>query len=389
MSDKIRVLMVDDEPNVLSGYRRTIGRKIDLLTAESGSEGLRVMQEKGPFHVVFSDMRMPEMDGVEFLKKARALHPKTVYVMLTGNADQQTAIDAINQGQIFRFLNKPCDPIVVEHTIKACKNQFDLIHAEAELLNNTLSGTVKLLIEAMVISDPLIADIVRAVRANTAYICKELHLHNEWRYLLSSSLFLLGGITVPRTSPDQINSEEYINAVAHAGTKLLRHITRFEEVSRIITGYRNKQKLPEELLDDNSEASILIGSQILRLAYEWYRATKENENSESRGLLQLEQEGQHDPRLIEAARAGIRAKLKSAPEGAPVKLVELHIRELEEGMVVGADILSEGVALVTKDQVLSQLMIDRLRGFARAGLIEDKIMIAERAQNGSSDQMAA
>ena len=62
----------------------------------------------GPFAVVVADMRMPGMDGVEFLQHVKEMSPDTVRIMLTGNADMQTAIDAVNKGNIFRFLTKPC-----------------------------------------------------------------------------------------------------------------------------------------------------------------------------------------------------------------------------------------------------------------------------------------
>src|SRR5205085_9651219 len=92
------------------------------------------------YAVVVADMRMPKMDGVELLSRLRTLTPTTVRIMLTGNADQQTAIDAVNEGHIFRFLNKPCPPETLEKTLRAALNQHHLITAEKELLELTLTG---------------------------------------------------------------------------------------------------------------------------------------------------------------------------------------------------------------------------------------------------------
>ncbi|MDH3748454.1 MAG: response regulator [Gammaproteobacteria bacterium] len=108
MSNKI--LFVDDEPNVLQSIRRSLRKQFDLDTAEGGEEALRMLKANGTYAVIVSDMRMPGMNGVELLSQARKDSPDTVRMMLTGNADQQTAVDAVNHGDIFRFLNKPCEP---------------------------------------------------------------------------------------------------------------------------------------------------------------------------------------------------------------------------------------------------------------------------------------
>src|SRR5215475_6428441 len=100
-----KILLVDDDKNVLDGYRRILGREFVLETAIGGPAALRMVEEHGPFAVVVSDMRMPGMDGVQLLQKVKVLAPNTVRVMLTGNSDMDTAINAINEGNIFRFLN--------------------------------------------------------------------------------------------------------------------------------------------------------------------------------------------------------------------------------------------------------------------------------------------
>ena len=88
MSSKI--LMVDDDENILAGYQRTLRKQFAIDTASSGAQGLAKLNEDGPYAVVVADMQMPNMNGVEFLKLAEAEMPDTVRVMLTGNADQQS-----------------------------------------------------------------------------------------------------------------------------------------------------------------------------------------------------------------------------------------------------------------------------------------------------------
>jgi signal transduction histidine kinase len=109
-SPKPRVLFVDDEPMVLKGFRLHLRKQFDVHTAESGRDGLKTMETEGPFDVVVSDMRMPGMNGADFLARARQTWPDTIRVLLTGYADTNSAIRAVNEGQIFRFLTKPCRP---------------------------------------------------------------------------------------------------------------------------------------------------------------------------------------------------------------------------------------------------------------------------------------
>src|SRR6184192_4097590 len=107
------------------------------------------MAAQGPYVVVVADMQMPGMNGVQFLTKAEAFSPDTVRIMLTRNADQKTAADAVNQGHVFRFLNKPCSPEQLAVTLTAGLKQYKLITAERELLESTLNGSVKLLTDIL------------------------------------------------------------------------------------------------------------------------------------------------------------------------------------------------------------------------------------------------
>ena len=103
-----RILCVDDEPNLLAALERNLFGQFDVVTANGGEAGLAAIAEGPPFAAIVSDMRMPGMDGAAFLAAARARAPDSVRLLLTGQADATSAIAAINQGAIFRFLCKPC-----------------------------------------------------------------------------------------------------------------------------------------------------------------------------------------------------------------------------------------------------------------------------------------
>ena len=115
---KPTILCVDDEPLVLEGLQDALRRAFDVRVAASGPEGLALLKcRPRDFAVVMSDMRMPQMTGSIFLREARRIAPLAVRILLTGYTDADAAIDAVNDGQIFRFLSKPC---CHEELLKVC-----------------------------------------------------------------------------------------------------------------------------------------------------------------------------------------------------------------------------------------------------------------------------
>ena len=125
MKNKPSILCVDDEVNILEGLQDNLRRKFKVHTASSGTEGLAVLKSEGPFPVVISDMRMPEMNGAEFLSQVRNLYPDSMRILLTGQSDIESAISAVNEGQIFRFLTKPCE---TDNLVSVIQLALSLIH---------------------------------------------------------------------------------------------------------------------------------------------------------------------------------------------------------------------------------------------------------------------
>jgi DNA-binding NtrC family response regulator len=121
-----KVLFVDDEPNILDAYKRQLRKKYQIETALGGEKGLELIKNNGPYAVVVSDLRMPEMDGNVFLSRVKEMVPECVRIMLTGHADLKTALHAINESNIFRLLTKPCTPQVLGETLEAGIEQYGI-----------------------------------------------------------------------------------------------------------------------------------------------------------------------------------------------------------------------------------------------------------------------
>ena len=143
-----RILCVDDEVNIRQSLIRVLRPRFDVVTAESGAAGLEALKKDRSFVVIVSDMRMPGMRGTEFLRQARLVTPDTVRVLLTAHADFNVAIDAINAGNVFRFLAKPCSPVLLLKTMEVAVEQYRLITADRNLLEEKLAATASELVRA-------------------------------------------------------------------------------------------------------------------------------------------------------------------------------------------------------------------------------------------------
>jgi len=152
MSDKI--LFVDDEQHILDTFRATLRKHYDVHTALGPEEALRMVAEEGPFSVVVSDFKMPRMTGVKLLGRVGEISPNTVRVMLTGYADVESAVAAINEGHVFRFLTKPCSTEILIRTLDAALEQYRLVTSEKELLRGTLRGSIRILTEILSLVNP-------------------------------------------------------------------------------------------------------------------------------------------------------------------------------------------------------------------------------------------
>ncbi|HEY6185120.1 MAG TPA: response regulator [Terriglobales bacterium] len=157
MSEKI--LFVDDERSILDGYRRLFRGEYEFDIALGPNLALEMLTKQS-YAVVIADMRMPEMDGAQLLAKIAAQYPGTVRIMLTGNSDMQTAVRAVNEGSVFRFLTKPCDKELLRTTIQAALAQYRLSGLQQESLGTTAAPKAAKKKSA----DPAIVEIEEQVR---------------------------------------------------------------------------------------------------------------------------------------------------------------------------------------------------------------------------------
>ncbi|MGF1499381.1 MAG: response regulator [Elainellaceae cyanobacterium] len=124
---KPKLLVVDDEPDNLDLLYRTFRREFQVLKAENGMEALEVLSREGEVAVIISDQRMPEMKGTEFLSKTVPRFPNTVRIILTGFTDVEDLVEAINSGQVYKYITKPWDPSELKEVVRRAIETYDLL----------------------------------------------------------------------------------------------------------------------------------------------------------------------------------------------------------------------------------------------------------------------
>ena len=373
-----KILFVDDEVNILDSIRRELRKRFQVYTAGSGIEALDILKEQGPFAVIVSDMRMPLMDGIQLLATVKDQYPDTVRLMLTGNADQETATEAVNKGQIFRFLNKPCSTSTLAMAVALAQRQYRLITAEKELLNKTLQGSITVLSQVLSLASPMAFSSSLRVRAMVGEIAEKLQLHNIWQFEIAALMSQIGCITLPPDTLNklytgqELNREEEKMYQAHplVGAELLEKIPRLETVAAIIT----HQLLPYASFAERTDIDeeVGLGAQILRISIDFdsllHRGYKRSD-----ALNQL----QNRPTEYNPALLKLLPGIKLNPENE--KIVALEIRDLSVGMIAEQDIMAlNGVLIAPKGQEITRSLIAGLKNFSQQVGVKEPILVKTR-----------
>jgi len=375
MSD--RILYVDDDENILAACQRILRKRFDVETALGGDEGLAMIARNGPFAVVISDMRMPHMDGVEFLAKVRSVAPDTVRMMLTGNADLQTAVDAVNEGQIFRFLTKPCPKDVLVKAAEGGIEQYRLITAEKQLLEETLNGSIKVMADILSLVKPLAFGRAGRVRRYARHIADRLSLPNIWEIEIAAILSQVGCISLPDEILEKVyagqdlSSEEQNTFDSHPGVggRLIVNIPRLENASHMIARQQEPFSWDRSGESPQSRDGVALGGHILKVALDFDTLLTCGVEPGS-ALAELQESPEtYDPKIVEALD-GLQVRPPASRRQA------VTVDELAPGMILDQDVRSrKGGLLVTKGHEVTIATRAHLRRWASGVGVEEPIRV--------------
>lgn len=358
-----KILFVDDEENILAAFRRQLRKEFSLETANSGPEALEILSMSGPFAVIVTDYRMPRMDGIQFLKQAQEICPDAVRIMLTGQADLNTAIEAVNDGNIFRFLTKPCPTDKLINAVTRALVQHRLVQAERDLLEKTLKTSVTLMTELLSLANPLAFSRALRIRRVIREINSRMILNGAWEFEMAGTFSQIGCISVPpeilRKVSDSLplsSTEESIYASHPSiGCRLLANIHRLESVAQMVKHQNRSFSEYDKKNRSIRERKEILGAQILHLANDYDHLILSGcGHLEAVHTLSARQ-GEYNPELLDA--------LSSADvifENWVFRSVESGL--LETGMILNEDVQSRtGEVIGFKHQEITQTLLERIR----------------------------
>ena len=377
-----KILFVDDDTNLLAAVERNLRLKFNLVTAASGESGLAKMAAEGPFAVIVADMQMPGMNGVQLLTEAQKRHPETVRLMLTGNADQRTAAEAVNIGHIFTFLSKPCPMETLTKAVQAGVTQYRLITAERELLEKTLNGCVKMLADVLSLLDPSAFGRGKALREYMRTYVSSIHVGDLWEFEIAAMLSQIGTVTIPpaileksRAGVELTPTErDVLDRVPGTGADLLANIPRLESVARIVL-YQHKHYDGSGFpADEVRGEEIPIAARILKVLTDLLELEAQKMPKDDALKLMQQRMGWYDPRVLDATFACFDIYLpdiSAKSQGLPISAKDLRV-----GQIVLTDIKTEsGKTLVLARSQITQVLLVRVANFAKFSPIQEPIYI--------------
>lgn len=430
-----RILCVDDEPSILSALRRLFRPQgYVVLTAESGEAGLALL-EKEHVDLVISDMRMPAMDGARFLERVRALWPDTVRLLLTGYADMQSVLNAINRGEIYRYLTKPWDDhdivLQVRHALERKALEREKLRLEAltaqqneelKALNASLEAKVtertvalkKAHDELIVFNDKLKTNFLTSIKifsgmielrgANLAGHSRRVaHLARRiavrmaleagdiQEIFIAGLLHNIGKIGFGDellTLPVSVMNGEQLGLYRKypvRGEQLLMPLDDLQTAANLVRAHQERfdgQGFPDRL----SGFDIPLGARILALACDYDNLqigalTPRRLRPEEAAQTILRSKSQrYDPQVVQAFQEIIAGR-NVAHDAVPERV--LPIAELKPGMITARDLVTpDGFLLLSSDHVLSERLIRQLAEFEQSAQI--RLVAHIRLQRGDS-----
>lgn len=350
-----RVLFVDDDEKILRFAERSLGRKFQCVTARSADEALRILQNEEPVAVIVSDENMPGTRGTRLLAETRRISPDTTRIMLTGYADQSIAVDAVNEGAVFRFLNKPVRMKTLIDVVELGMRQYRLVTAERELLDRTLRETARTLSDLLALVRPAVFGRAARLRRLVRLLGPHLPRIADWELEMAVALAQTGLLDAsPQVEWRRLaqNSE--------AGALVISRIPRLESIAGGIRyQYKNfdGSGYPEDGIDGRK---IPLLGRVLRLINEWDGLQAEGGEPDEIAQRLREAPGRVDPDLLEYLAEALQAERPST--------TRVPTDQLPDDVVLAEDIITDaGTLLACRGHRVDDLLRQRLKVAAESG----------------------
>lgn len=358
-----RVLLVDDDPNVLKAYERRLRKSFDIETALCSEEGVTAANILGPFAVIVSDMTMPREDGADFLARMLEVCPDSVRIILTGNADQATAVKAVNRARVFHFLNKPCPADELEAAIESGIEEYRRKCSERDLMSQTVQATVSMLTHVLSLASPLAFGRASRLRSLARDIADAVEIADPWELEIAASLSQLGAVAMAPELLDKLANDHPLDDSEQAlvsqqyrvAAELIGQVPRLESLARCVA-----LQTEGEAASGSDAPLVRRNAALLQIAITFDHLVNDRGMSRSDALCSLlSTDHNYDPIAVEAIQ-------KVVAKHDARRVIEVEISELCVGMQLIEDVVTtNGIVLVVKGHEVTSSLSQRLTSYSK------------------------
>jgi response regulator RpfG family c-di-GMP phosphodiesterase len=383
-----RVLCIDDDRQLLEGLKRTLRQRFEIVTAGGGPAALQLLRSDTNFAVVVSDYRMPGADGIALLGQIRTILPDAARILLTGQADLKAAAAAVNVGNVFRFMLKPCPPDILIPALTAGVEYYTVKRNERDLLEKTLQGSMKAVTQMLSIVNPAaFGRSERAARLMTEMMAM-IGLRDRWEAELAAMLSQIGCITIPPVVVEKIyhgrplepEERQMADRLPAAAARILADIPRLEEVRRILLHQADPFD-ESPVAPPGTDHGTPLPSRLLRTILDFDDLQSQGYDVKEAFSRMRARPRCYDPDIL--------ADLESITgTAAGRRLIEIPLKAVKIGMVFGDDvIMTDGTLLIARGQEVTPALADRIENFWTDVELRAPVMVIaqpETAEQGSA-----
>ena len=360
-SQSDKVLFVDDEHSILSGFKLTLGREFNLSFASSGLEGLEVYRKEGPFSVMVFDYMMPNMNGAEFLMEVRKFDQDVVAIFLSGATNFESVTHAVKNGKIFRFLSKPCSGEDLKVHIQEGLQHFHTMRVSNQMLWETMNGTIQEITSLLAAAKPLYFGRAERVKRLASQLAKELGFSETDRLELAVTIYFLRFLSLPEeiqerfyhlqeSNPAILQTLSLISSDIQAALEKIPRLKRVLEITGMID--QNYSSTP------NQNKEVVTLASIIQIAKNYDEAASLGHARPAIFEWLLKNRNSYLPEGLEAL-----SRIRNYSDGGP-QAQSVELQELQKGMRIQQDLrLSNGYLLAPKGSVITDAFLSVMRNY--------------------------
>ncbi len=371
--NKPQVLCVDDEPRIVDALCALLGKEYDAQHATSAAQALRKMNEMDRLAVVVSDMRMPGMDGASLLHEVMLRRPDVTRILLTGDSGRDLAVEAVNKGQVFRFLTKPVVVTDIRHAVEAAVIQYRLVHAERAVMQETLVGCIRSLMEVLAIANSAAYGRAERIKRIAMECAARFACTDYWQLEAAALLSQVGYVALSPALIEKLHDGATLTAgelhevggVPNVSNKLLAHIPRLEPVIQILDALT----WPDKRLAAMHDGVVGLGAKILGAVLEFEQQVAQGKSVDDAFDYLHEREVRYGEKVVAALEKCLSTRWHMGAS------MEITLRNVRPGMMILEEARRQnGMLVIPRGAEVTKTFLQRIENIA-PDLLDVKVRV--------------